>query len=175
MQHLSAHHCAAPAAPLRALSRLAALAASLAAALVAAACATPPPPTTAMLTYETAPEGATLFEGGQSLGIAPVTRTYKPEGTSTSVRTPEVTAVWPSGAKASFFTLLPLGADRVATIDRPKNAPGLEADLENAKKVVADKEGAARRAKEALARDMARNSQRCKEQQQKGNLATNDC
>lgn len=153
------------------------LAASALAATLAllAGCAAPPAPTVAVLVYESAPDGAMIFEGGMPLGMAPVMRSYKPEGSATTVRTPEVTAVWPSGAKATYFTLLPLGADSVATIERPKNAPGLDTDLENAKKVLASNENAARRTREALMRDMARNSLRCREQQQKGNLATNDC
>ncbi len=140
-----------------------------------AGCANTPLTKDAMLTYETAPVGAVLYEGGQSLGVAPVTRTYKYDGKSASIQTPDVTAVWPSGAKASFFTLLPPGADRVATIERPPNAPGRQVDEDNAKKVNADREQEARRVKESTARDLARNSARCKEQMQKGNAATNDC
>ena len=128
-----------------------------------------------MLTYETVPEGAVIHEGGQSLGMAPVTRTYKSDGKSNIIHTPDVTAVWPSGAKASYFTVLPIGADRVATIQRPEKAPGLQADLDHAKKLSAAKDRDALRAKEALARDIARASVRCKEQMAKGNLATNDC
>ena len=33
-------------------------------------------PTRAMLTYQSVPDGAEIFEGGKSLGTAPVTRTY---------------------------------------------------------------------------------------------------
>ena len=54
-------------------------------------------------------------------------------------------------------------------------APGLQADLDHAKKLSAAKDRDALRAKEALARDIARASVRCKEQMAKGNLATNDC
>ena len=94
-------------------------------ALVAlAGCANAPLPTSAQLTYETKPEGATLFEGGKSIGVAPVMRVYKGDGVAPSVRTPLVTAVWPSGAKESYYTVLPMGSDRVATIERPSGAPG---------------------------------------------------
>ena len=148
---------------------------ALALSAALAGCANVPQSKDAMLTYETAPVGAVLYEGGQSLGVAPVTRTYKYDGKSASIQTPDVTAVWPSGAKAVFFTLLPPGADRVATIERPSNAPGLQADLDNAKKLSLASEQEARRVKEATARDLARNSARCKEQIQKGNAATNDC
>ena len=138
-------------------------------------CLTSPPPNQALLTYETVPEGAVIFEGGQSVGVAPVTRTYAGDGKSDMIRTPEVTAVWPSGAKATFWTQLKVGSDRVATIDRPSNAPGLQADLDNAKKFAAAKDRDAQRAKDAIARDIARDSARCKDQMHKGNLATNDC
>jgi len=144
-------------------------------ASVLAGCASAPPPNQAKLTYETVPEGAVIFEAGQSLGPAPVTRTYTGDGKSDSIKTPDVTAVWPSGAKATFWTNLKVGSDRVATIDRPSNAPGLQADLDNAKQFAASSANAEKRAKEAIARDIARNSARCKDQMQKGNLATNDC
>jgi hypothetical protein len=149
--------------------------ACLAAIALLAGCAELPRTKDAMLTFETVPEGATIFEGGQSLGVAPVTRTYKNDGQAATIKTPEVTAVWPSGAKESFWTMLPAGADRVATIERPKAAPGLQVDLDNAKKVALSKERDAQRAKDATARDIARASQRCKDQMAKGSLATNDC
>ena len=129
-----------------------------------------------MLTYETKPEGATLFEGGKSLGVAPVTRTYTGDGTSATVRTPLVTAVWPSGAKESYYTLLPLGSDRVATIERPAGAPGLQADLDEAKKIAQAREQAGRRNTEAVLRDQRRNSDRCRSQQAGASLAiADDC
>ncbi len=137
-------------------------------------CATPPPPTSALLTYETQPGGATLYEAGQVIGVAPVTRTYTGNGSTQPIRTPLVTAVWPSGAKESFYTLLPLGADRIATIERPVAAPGLEADREHAKKVVLAGEQEARRRKEALLRDQRRNSERCRAQQAGTSLAVQD-
>jgi len=149
--------------------------ATLALSWALAGCGEMPLANGAMLTYETSPEGAELFEGGKSLGVAPVSRTYKNDGKSASIQTPDVTAVWPSGAKAVYFTLLPVGADRVATIERPTAAPGLQADLDNAKKVALTRQRDAQRSKEDLARDIARASARCKEQMAKGNLATNDC
>ncbi len=139
-----------------------------------AGCATAPPPTTALLTYETKPEGATLFEGGQSLGVAPVTRTYAGDGKSTTVRTPLVTAVWPSGAKESYYTLLPLGSDRVATIERPAGAPGLQADLDHARKIAQVREQSERRNTESALRDQRRSSDRCKRQQAGASQAVQD-
>jgi hypothetical protein len=147
---------------------------ALLAALVLAACASPPAPTAAQLTYETQPEGATLFEGSQSIGVAPVTRTYAAEGGAQTVRTPLVTAVWPSGAKESYYTVLPLGADRVATIERPANAPGLQADLDNAKKLAQSRDQDARRGTEAALREQRRNSERCKAQMAGGGRAVQD-
>lgn len=132
-------------------------------------------PTDAMLTYESVPEGATIFEGGHALGVAPVTRTYPSNGKSAVIQTPEVTAVWPSGAKESFWTELPLGADRVAKIERPHGAPGLQVDLDQAKKVAAQREQAAARDKDAVRRDMARDSARCQAQLRNGPGPTDDC
>jgi hypothetical protein len=138
-------------------------------------CATPPP-TTAMLTYETKPEGATLFEGGNNLGVAPVTRTYTGDGKSDSIRTPLVTAVWPSGAKESFYTFVPLGSDRVATIERPAGAPGLQADLDNGKKVADARAALAKRSTDNALRDARRDSERCRKQQSGASQAlADDC
>lgn len=147
----------------------------LAAALsLLSACAGGPLVTTALLTYETKPEGAMLYEGGQPIGVAPVTRTYAAEGQAQTIRTPLVTAQWPSGAKESYYTILPLGADRVATIERPAGAPGLEADLANAKKAIAAKAQEDRRDKEAQLREIARNSDRCRKQQSGASKAVQD-
>jgi hypothetical protein len=131
----------------------------------------------ATLTYETSPEGAALYEGGQPIGSAPVTRTYNGDGKTTSIRTPEVTAVWPSGAKESFYTFIDIGADRVATIERPAKAPGLQADLDNAKKFIAVREKEATRKKEEIAREIARGSDRCREQTARGGpkAGVDDC
>lgn len=147
--------------------------AALVAAVALGGCATPTP-TSVMLTYQTQPEGATLYEGGQAIGVAPVTRTYPGDGTSGSLRTPLVTAVWPSGAKESFYTFLPLGADRVATIERPAAAPGLQADLDHAKKLAQSREQEARRSTESALRDQKRASDRCKRQQSGSSLAVQD-
>jgi hypothetical protein len=140
-----------------------------------AGCATPPPPSQVTLTYESRPEGAVLFQGTRQLGTAPITQSYPSDGKSTDVTTPEVTAVWPSGAKASFFTVLKVGADRVATLERPANAPNVKVDLDNAQKFISKKEQENRLEKEALAREIARGSDRCKQQMSSGNTATNDC
>ena len=139
-----------------------------------AGCATPPVPTSVVLTYDTKPEGATLFEGGQSIGVAPVTRSYAGDGKSLSVRTPLVTAVWPSGAKETFFANLPLGADHVAIIERPAAAAGLQTDLDHAKKIVLTAEQIKRRDTEAQLREQRRNSDRCRAQQSGASKAEQD-
>ena len=146
----------------------------IAAAVLAAGCATGPAPQSAMLTYETLPEGATLYESGLAIGTAPVTRTYVADGPSATIRTPEVTAVWPSGAKETFYTLLKVGSDRVATIERPKGAPGLQVDLDHAKTFVQARDQDARRRKEQMLRDQARNSERCKQQMAGGSKSLQD-
>ena len=151
--------------------------AAMAAALTAlAGCATGPVANTATLTYETSPEGATLFEGGKAIGVAPVTRTYNGDGKG-DIRTPEVTAVWPSGAKETYYTLVPPGSDRNATIERPPKAPGLQADLDHAKTFVAAKQADAQKRREEAAREMARGSARCKDQIARGGpkAGVDDC
>src|ERR1700691_1366909 len=94
--------------------------------LLATLCACASGPINEKLTYVTVPDGAELFEGGKSLGVPPVTRTYQGVGQSTQITTPDVTAVWPSGAKTTFFTILPAGSDALARLERPAAAPGLQ-------------------------------------------------
>lgn len=131
-------------------------------------------PRTAMLTYESNPVGATLYEGGKSLGVAPVSRTYEFAEGVNSIATPEITAVWSSGAKASYWTNLQVRADLAATIDRPAGAAGLDKDLAAAGPIMEQRARDAERLKEENQRTMARDSPRCREQQQKGVAAT-DC
>ncbi len=129
---------------------------------VLAGCATSPPG--AKLTYETSPAGATLYEGGKSLGTAPQMRSYPGDAAGGQIRTPEVTAVWPSGAKTTFWTFLKPGDDNITTLTRPANAPNLQADLDNAKNFVSAEE----RLKAQQLRDQARSSARCQAQMQGG-------
>ena len=136
--------------------------AAAAALAVLAGCATPPPG--AKLTYETSPAGATIYEGSQSLGVAPVMRTYHGDAAGAQIRTPEVTAVWPSGAKTTFWTFLKAGDDNVTTLARPANAPNLQVDVDNAKNYVSAEE----RLKAQLLRDQARSSARCQAQMSGG-------
>lgn len=151
------------------IARRAAVAAVVAIAVLAG-CADSAP--RAKLTYETAPVGATLYEDGKALGVAPQMRTYTGEAGGAQIRTPEVTAVWPSGAKATFWTFLKAGDDNVTTITRPANAPNLQADLDNAKNIASTEE----RAKAGMLRDQKRSSARCLAQQQGGVVAgVDDC
>ena len=147
--------------------------AELAFGIMLAGCASTPP-NHALLTYKTVPDGAELFEGGKSLGAPPVTRTYLADGKSNTIQTPDVTAVWPSGAKTSFFTNLTVGDDRVATLQRPADAPGLQADLDNAQKIAATRAREAERNKTLLHRDQQQASARCKSQQAGTSLAVAD-
>jgi hypothetical protein len=143
---------------------------SLSASLLGA-CATTPS-RKAMLTYESVPDGAQIYEGDKSLGTVPVTRTYDSDGTSGNITTPDVRAVWPSGAQTTFFTVIPVGADRVATLQRPPDAPGLQRDLENAKQVAAARE----RERQFQQTDINRASARCKQEQAQGtNGLMDDC
>ena len=147
-----------------------------AALLVLAGCAAVPPPTKATLTYESVPDGAEIFEGGQSLGFVPVTRTYTGDPQVGTVETPDVKAVWPSGAETTYFTVLPLGSDRQASLQRPANAPGLDKDLENAKTYAAKRKAEAARLKALDQGELARNSARCQAQMAMGSKGvTDDC
>ena len=140
-----------------------------------AGCATTPK-NQAMLTFETAPEGATIYEGGVALGVAPYTRIYTLTNPNDTLATPEVTAIWPSGAKATYWTNVSAGADLDATINRPANALDLAKDLEHSKKFVEAKTRLAQSRQEALTREMRKDSPRCKQQQASGVVAAiNDC
>jgi len=134
------------------------------------------PTTRAMLTYETVPDAAELFEGGTSLGLAPVTRTYQSDGKSNTIKTPDVKAVWPSGAETTYFTVLPVGADLVAKLERPAAVPGLQGDLDHARTVAATRKREAERLRQQQQHDIAAASARCKAEQAQGNKGlTDDC
>jgi len=132
------------------------------------ACATTTAPRKTMLTYESVPDGAQIYEGDKLLGAVPVTRTYERDGTSDTVTTPDVRAVWPSGAQTSYFTILPVGSDRVATLQRPADAPGLQQDLEHAKQVADARKRDAERNRQFQQTDINRASARCKQEQAQG-------
>ncbi|HEX9140291.1 MAG TPA: hypothetical protein VF848_10895 [Steroidobacteraceae bacterium] len=101
-----------------------------------------------------------------------MTRTYQSVGESTQITTPDVTAIWPSGAKTSYFTILPAWSDRQATLQRPADAPGLQMDLDNAQKWVAERA----RIKDQQLRDEALISARCRAQQASGGpKVTDEC
>jgi hypothetical protein len=145
------------------------------AALCLTGCATLPA-TTASLTYDSTPDGAMLYEGDQSLGVVPVTRSYPVDPKTGQVTTPDVKAVWPSGASVTYFTVIPAGSDRQAMLERPKDAPGLAQDQDNAKKVAAARKMEAARNKTLQQGELARNSARCQAQMQGGNKGlTDDC
>lgn len=133
-------------------------------------------PARAMLTYESVPDGAQIFEGDKLLGTVPVSRTYSSDGKSSAITTPDVRAVWPSGAQTTFFTILPLGSDRVATLQRPADAPGLQQDLEHARRIAAARKSDAERNRELQQTDINRASARCKQEQAQGTAGlADDC
>jgi hypothetical protein len=147
---------------------------SLGASLLGA-CATTPP-RTAKLTYESVPDGAQIYEGDKSLGMAPVTRTYDGDGTSGDITTPDVRAVWPSGAQTTFFTIIPLGSDRVAKLERPADAPGLQQDLEHAKQVASARKQDAERRRQQQQTEINQASARCHQEQAQGTQGlADDC
>jgi len=153
---------------------LALLVISLGASLLGG-CATTAPHA-AMLTYRSDPDGAQIYEGDKSLGMVPVTRTYEGDGKSAGVTTPDVRAVWPSGAQTTYFTVIPLGSDRVATLERPADAPGLQQDLEHAKQVVAQRKRDLERRREEQQSDINRASARCHQEQAQGTQGlADDC
>jgi len=148
--------------------------ASLICCVLLSACAAPPatPPDRALLTYRSKPDGAKIYQGQTLLGTVPVTQTYPTAG-KPSINTPEVTAVWASGAKTTFWTVLKPGDDQETTLERPAKAPNLEADLAAEKTIQAD----ADRVKDQLLRDQRRNSAACQDAMAKGNttVAANVC
>jgi len=147
---------------------------TVAASLLGACAGTPP--TRAMLTYESVPDGAQIYEGDKLLGTVPVTRTYESDGKSGTITTPDVRAVWPSGAQTPFYTQLPVGSDRVARLERPADAPGLQQDLEHAKQVTASRKQDEERRRQQQQTDINRASARCKQEQAQGSQGlTNDC
>jgi len=130
------------------------------------------PKTSALLTYDSQPAGAKIYQGQTLLGTAPVTQTYPLEGGKALITTPEVTAVWASGAKNTFWTELKPGDDRATTIERPANAPNLQADLDAAAAWTKTRQADAERDKDQTLRDQKRYSQACLDAMAKGNSTT---
>jgi hypothetical protein len=84
--------------------------------------------------------------------------------------------VWPSGAQTTYFTIVPLGSDRVATLQRPSDAPGLQQDLEHAKQVAVSRKQDAERRRQEQQTEINQASARCKQEQLQGNHGlTDDC
>lgn len=58
-----------------------------------------------------------LYENGKEIGVASVMRAYPAaDASGGEIRTPLVTAVCSSGARATFWTFLKPGDDHVASI-----------------------------------------------------------
>jgi len=105
------------------------LAIAMALCVLAGGCASLEP-NQASMTFKTEPPGAMLYyEGNTSWGIAPQTRIYTGDPRKGKIPTGTVTAVWPSGAKQTYRTELPMHGYFEATISRPADAPGLDKDL----------------------------------------------
>jgi hypothetical protein len=91
-----------------------------------------------LLTVQTDPQGAMLYSNGAALGMAPQTWVYIADAQAQAgwIRTANVTAVWPSGAKTeTSVTLVMHRGPQFVTISRPLNAPGLDVDMAHALKL----------------------------------------
>jgi len=146
------------------------IAAALTAALLSG-CAAPPQADEAKLTYKSSPAGAKIYLGTTLLGTAPLMQTY-PAGGKPVFDTPLVTAVWASGAKATFWTQLKPGDDRETVIERPAGAPNLKVDMDEADRVTAESKTEADRLKEEALRDQKRNSAQCQTAMATGNFTS---
>lgn len=86
----------------------------------------------ALVTFETQPPGALLYDGDRAVGVAPKTARIKFKDGSQVAREKAVTAVWPSGATATVSATARAGTKTTIVISRPIDAPGLDIDLANA-------------------------------------------
>jgi hypothetical protein len=91
------------------------------------------------LTVRTEPKGAMLYSSDAALGMAPQTLVYTADSQAQEAgwfRTADVTAIWPSGARAqTSVTLVLHQGPQVVTISRPPDAPGLDVDMAHALKL----------------------------------------
>jgi hypothetical protein len=84
-----------------------------------------------------------------------------------------VTAVWPSGAKTTFWTFLKPGDDNITTLRVPPTRRTCRPTSTTRRSTRAPSASAL---KAQLMRDQARNSARCQAQQQSGVVAgVDDC
>lgn len=92
-------------------------------------CATALEPNQVRVTFKSDPPGAMLYSQEKEWGMAPQTRTYTGNLSKGIIINAPVIAVWASGAKYSYTYPYEIGKEWTSTISRPKNAPGLEKDL----------------------------------------------
>ena len=91
---------------------------------------------------DAAPPGARIWCSGKDLGMAPVVRTYNNDTKLDTLWLEEICdAYWHSGASARFSGQVNAryGGKTVLTAHRPKDAPGIEGDIEIAKLVIMHK------------------------------------
>lgn len=90
-------------------------------------CAAPLRQDQAKLTVSSNPPGATLTTGSLS-GIAPQTWIVNNIAGSTTTTAP-IRATWVSGATTTVSVTVARGQAQAFTIQRPSNAPGIDADI----------------------------------------------
>jgi hypothetical protein len=131
-------------------------------------------PHVARLQLESNPEGAKIYEDGKLLGEAPIVKHFTIEPNQSVVETATFKAVWPSGASAESFYQLRNADDVIAVLERPKNAPNLQADNDYAKKVhdLAAKQADISRG--ITQRELSLASERCRAEQNGSSKAMQD-
>lgn len=79
-------------------------------------------------TINSNPPGATISEGGKTVGVAPVTVRWQMTP-GTTARSAPLTATWVSGAKQTNQFHLIAGKSQEFLIERPNKVPGLDTDV----------------------------------------------
>ena len=134
------------------------------AAFIICGCATSP--NQSSIRFDSNPTGAQISISGRQFGQAPTTVTYTFNQKNGEAVFP-ITATWASGAQATVQIKFVGGAEGGFTIQRPANAPGLDADIQIAMQLQARRDqayaeamesvqGAARATGQALGQSMRR-------------------
>ncbi len=118
------------------------------AALMLVGCATPNeaqpiPANKARLTVVSDPPGARVSGEGKHYGDAPFVSTWTLEpGRTFPQTTPELTAVWVSGAYATAKIRIPKGGESFNYVFKRPDVPGIEQDLQHARRLAAAQQSA---------------------------------
>lgn len=96
----------------------------------------------AAIAFYSEPPGASIMVNDKFIGTAPITLKWTlPDGATEGVSSQPVTALWISGAKATFTPKIIGGKPQYYAFQRPAAHPSAEADMEHGRRLLASTSG----------------------------------